>query len=160
MRHSRELLVLMMFLSWFLLPLIGKDAVKRFLPAGLFIALIVTIEDIIAKKRKWWWWYEKIHPKLSGIVPFLWGPFFIGSLWILKWTYGKYFRFIFINLVVDSIFVYFLVDWLKKLGIASLVRLKKYQLSLLFFFKSLLLYGFQFVKERKSLKKNSDNTLV
>ncbi|MEK5054858.1 MULTISPECIES: hypothetical protein [Niallia] len=122
--------------------------------------MIVTIEDIIAKKRKWWWWYEKIHPKLSGIVPFLWGPFFIGSLWILKWTYGKYFRYIFINLVVDSIFVYFLVDWLKKLGIASLVRLKKYQLSLLFFFKSLLLYGFQFVKERKSLKKNSDNTLV
>ncbi|MEK4823787.1 hypothetical protein CHH55_02335 [Niallia circulans] len=160
MRHSRGLLVLMMFLSWFFLPLIGKDAVKRFLPAGLFIALIVTIEDIIAKKRKWWWWYEKIHPKLSGIVPFLWGPFFIGSLWILKWTYGKYFRYIFINLVVDSIFVYFLVDWLKKLGIASLVRLKKYQLSLLFFFKSLLLYGFQFVKERKSLKKNSDNTLV
>lgn len=71
MRHSRGLLVLMMFLSWFFLPLIGKDAVKRFLPAGLFIALIVTIEDIIAKKRKWWWWYEKIHPKLSGIVPFM-----------------------------------------------------------------------------------------
>jgi hypothetical protein len=37
---------------------------------------------------------------------------------------------------------------LKDLGIASLVRLKKYQLSILFFVKSLLLYGFQMICER------------
>jgi len=84
---------------------------------------------------------------LSGIVPFLWGPFIVGSLWILKLTYGKFIKYIILNLIVDSIFTYFLVSWLRKLGIASLVRLKKYQLSLLFFLKSLLLYGFQFIKE-------------
>ncbi|MFJ8243838.1 hypothetical protein [Peribacillus asahii] len=154
MRYSKSLLVLMTILSWFSLPLLGRGTVKRFLPAGLFIVSVVTIEDLIAKKRKWWWWYEKLHPKLSGIVPFLWGPFFIGSMWILKMTYGKFIRYIILNLIVDSVFTYFLVDWLKKSGIASLVRLKKYQLSLLFFLKSLLLYGFQFVKEKVSIKKS------
>ena len=154
MSYSKSLLVLMTILSWFSLLFFGKGAVKRFLPAGLFITLVVTIEDLIAKKRKWWWWYEKIHPKLSGIVPFLLGPFFVGSMWILKLTYGKFIRYIILNLMVDSIFTYFLVDWLKRLGISSLVRLKKYQLSLLFFLKSLLLYGFQFVKEKVSLKKS------
>ena len=79
-RYSKSLLVLMMILSWFSIPLIGKREIKRFLPAVLFITMIVSIEDKIAKKRKWWWWYEKLHPKLSGIVPFLWGPFFIGSM--------------------------------------------------------------------------------
>jgi hypothetical protein len=149
MRYSKLLLVLMMIFSWVSIPLLGKREIKRFLPAGLFITMIVTIEDLIAKKRKWWWWYEKLHPKLSGIVPLLWGPFFIGSMWILKWTYGKFIRYIIINLIVDSVFTYFLVDLFKKIGIASLVRLKKYQLSMLFFLKSLLLYGFQFVKEKR-----------
>lgn len=74
-------------------------------------------------------------------------------MWILKLSYGKFIRYIMLNTMIDSMFTYFLVDWLKKLGISSLVRLKKYQLSLLFFLKSLLLYGFQFVKEKRSIKK-------
>jgi hypothetical protein len=157
MRYPKSLMVLMTIISWLSLLLLGKGAVKRFLPAGLFITLVVAIEDKFAQKRKWWWWYEKIHPRLSGIVPFLWGPFFIGSMWILKLTYGKFIRYIVLNLVVDSMFTYLLVDLLKKLGISSLVRLKKYQLSLLFFLKSLLLYGFQYVKEKmKSLDGDLD----
>jgi hypothetical protein len=148
MRYLKSFLALMTILSWLSLLLMGKVTVKRFLPAGLFITVVVAIEDLIAQKLNWWRWYVKLHPQLSGIVPFLLGPFFIGSLWILKLTYGKFFRYIILNLMVDSIFTYVLVDWLKKLGISSLVRLKKYQLSLLFFLKSLLLYGFQFAKEK------------
>jgi len=147
-RYLKPLLLLMMIIPWFSLPFLGKKSLKRFFPATLFIALVVTIEDVVAKKRKWWWWYENIHPKLSGIVPFVWGPFIVGSLWILKCTYGKFTKYIILNLIVDSFFTYFLTEWLKKLGIASLVRLKKYQLSLLFLLKSLLLYGFQFFKEK------------
>jgi len=148
MKYSKPLLLLMFVLSWLSFPLLGKESIKRFLPAGLFISLLVTIEDVIARKRKWWWWYEKIIPNLSGIVPFLWGPFFIGSMWILKLTYGRFTFYTILNLIIDSIFTFFMVDLLKKLGIASLIRLRKYQLSMLFFIKSLLLYGFQFVKEK------------
>ncbi|MGN7938413.1 hypothetical protein [Virgibacillus sp. 6R] len=148
MKYSKPLLLLMFVLSWLSFPLIGKESIKRFLPAGLFISLIVTIEDVIARKRKWWWWYEKIIPNLSGIVPFLWGPFLIGSMWILKLTYGRFTLYTIINFFVDSIFTFFMVDWLKKLGIASLIRLPKYQLSMLFFVKSLLLYSFQYIKEK------------
>ncbi len=151
-KYMKSLLLIMMIFPWFSLPFIGRRSVKRFLPAAFFISLVVTIEDVIAKKRKWWWWYEGIHPKLSGIVPFLWGPFIVGSIWILKLTYGKFTKYIILNLIVDSMFTYFLVDCLRKLGIASLVRLKKYQLSLLFFLKSILLYGFHFIKEN-SMKK-------
>jgi len=150
----KSILLLMMIVPWLSLPFLGGKSTKRFLPAAIFIALFVTIEDIFAKRRKWWWWYEYIHPKLSGIIPFLWGPFFVGSLWILKLTYGKFTRYIVLNLIVDSFFVYFLVNWLKKLGIASLVRMKKYQLSLLFLLKSLVLYAFQFIKENCIKKSN------
>lgn len=148
-KYLKCFLLLMMISPWLSLPFMGRRSIKRFLPASLFISLIVTFEDVIAKKRRWWWWYESFHPKLSGIVPFVWGPFIVGSLWILKLTFGKFIKYIILNLIIDTMFIYFLVDWLRRLGFASLVRMKKYQLSLLFFFKSLLLYGFQILRDRK-----------
>lgn len=69
-------------------------------------------------------------------------------MWILKFTYGKFWLYTGLNLIIDSGVTYIITESLKKLGIASLVRMKKYQLSLLFFIKAFLLYGFQFVKEK------------
>lgn len=148
MKFSKLLLLIMFIIPWFTLPMLGIKSIKRFLPASIFISLIVTLESIFAKKRKWWWWYERLHPNLQGGFPLTWGPFLIGSMWILKLTYGKFFIYLISNFLVDTLFTYPFVTFLKKQGIASLVRLKKYQLSLLFFFKSLLLYGFQILKEK------------
>jgi hypothetical protein len=149
MKYNKLLLILMMFLFWLTVPLLGKNAAKRLFPAGVFIALITRWENAIAKKRKWWWWYEKLHPRLSGSFPFVCGPFFVISIWILKLAHGKFYRYLLVNLIVESIFTYILVDkWLTKWGIASLVRMKKFQLSLLLFIDSLLLYGFQTLIEK------------
>ncbi|MBS4218389.1 hypothetical protein KHA96_08700 [Bacillus sp. FJAT-49711] len=149
MRRNKLLLILMLVISWLSLLSFGKSSFKRFLPVGLFSVFLTRLENGIAHKRAWWWWYEKLHPKLSGSFPFVWGPFMVGSMWILKFTYGKIFRYLIINVIIDSFFTYFLIDkWLTKFGIASLVRMKKIQLSLLLFFDSLLLYGFQFFAEK------------
>lgn len=151
-KYSKSLLLLVMILPWFTVPILGKDTFKRFLPAGLFISLVVRIVNFIAKKRRWWWWYETLSPKMSGVIPFMWGPFLVGSMWILKWTYGKFFRYMLLNLVVDGMFTYGLVYYLHKFGIASLVRMKKIQLMYVFIFEALLLYGFQFLKEKVLVK--------
>jgi hypothetical protein len=147
MKYSKPLLLLIMILPWFTIPLFGERPFKRFLPSGVFISLLVRIVNIIAKKRKWWWWYETIHPKLSGVFPFMLGPFLVGSLWILKWTYGKFFRFMMLNFLFDSFFTYIVVPYLTKFGIVSLVRMKKIQLMYVFTVLSLLLYIFQWLKE-------------
>lgn len=76
------------------------------------------------------------------------GTVLIGSIWILRLTYGKFKWYLLLNLAVDTVFTYIFVNMLKGLRIASLVRLKKYQLSILFFVKSLLLYGFQMIREK------------
>jgi hypothetical protein len=148
---AKVVLPSLMVLSWLTIPLLGKQAIKRFLPASLLLAIIVSFEDKLAKKRKWWWYFVKIHPKLSGGFPLTWGPFLVGSMWILRFTYGKFFFYLLLNLVVDTVFTYKFVNILKNSGIASLVRLKKYQLSLLFFAKSMLLYGFQMVQEKYNI---------
>lgn len=75
MKYSKSLLLLVMILPWFTVPILGKDAFKRFLPAGLFILIVLLIVNFIAKKRIWWWWDETLSPKMSGVIPFMWGPF-------------------------------------------------------------------------------------
>jgi hypothetical protein len=147
-RHPKAFLWLMLLLPFLSVPLIGKRSLKRFLPAALFMSVLVSYEGRIARKRKWWWYFEQIHPKIPGGFPLTWGPFFIGSMWILKLTYGKFLIYTILNLIIDSGFTYLFISILKKLGIGTLVKLKKYQLSLLFFFKSMLLYGFQYLIEK------------
>ncbi|MBM7659876.1 hypothetical protein JOC85_000643 [Bacillus mesophilus] len=148
MKNPKIFLLLLMILPWFTLPLLGKSTAKKYFLASLFISLVVRGESIVAKKRKWWKFHATIHPKVIGEFPLIWGPFLIGSMWILKFTYGKFFAYIILNLIIDSIFVYPYVSFLKKSGIGTLKRLKSYQLSLLFFIKSLLLYGFQYLNEK------------
>ncbi|MCM3160036.1 hypothetical protein [Metabacillus litoralis] len=158
LKYSRLLLFLMMILPWFSLPVIDKKSFKRFYPASLFISIIVWLESFIAKKRRWWWFYERIHPKIRGETPLIWGPFFIGSLWIMKFTYGKFYLYLLINLLVDSFFSFRLVNWFQKLGISSLVRMNRLQLLFVFQFKALLLYGFQFIKEKGNRVKFDKST--
>jgi hypothetical protein len=141
-----------MILSWFSLAFLGREPIKRFLPTSLLMAIIVKVVNIIAKKRKWWWWYGKIHPSLSGEFPFVWGSFFVGSLWILKWTYGNLIKYLGLNLLAHSAFTYGLEPYLQKFGIASLVRMKKLQLMYVFMVLACLLYSFQLFKEKVLVK--------
>jgi len=155
MKNTRQLLVLMMVFSWLSLAFIGKQTMKRFLPASLFMAILVRIVNAIAKERKWWWWYTKIHPSVSGSFPFVWGAFFVGSLWILKLTYGNFKKYIGLNLLTHSIFTYIVEPFLQKYGIASLVRMKKIQLMYVFMVLSTLFYGIQYSIEKVFRKKES-----
>ncbi|MCA1032258.1 hypothetical protein LCL95_14565 [Bacillus timonensis] len=148
MKYSKSFVWLMLILPWLSAPLLGKGTLKRFLPSAILISFIVHYESKVAKKRRWWYWYENISSKLDGGYALTWGAFLVGSLWILKFTYGKFWYYLGLNLIVNNTFSYVLTEFLKKYGIASLVRLKKYQLSLLFFMKTLILYGLQFLKEK------------
>lgn len=143
MRKNKMILLVMMILPWLSVPFIGRRAIKRFYPGALFIIVWVAVESIFAKKRVWWRIYEKLIPNVIGEMPFMVGPFFVGSLWILKFTFGNFMRYLYLNLFLDTLFAYPGMFILKKLGIASLVRLRPYQMVILFMSKSVLMYGFQ-----------------
>lgn len=42
------------------------------------------------------------------------GPFFVGSMWILKWTYGNLKRFLLLNAIMDAIFSFPTIRLLRK----------------------------------------------
>lgn len=141
--------VTMVLLAWLTLPYLGLRNVKKFLPATLLIALIEGINVQIGKRRKWWVFYNKPNSYLFNEFPYNIGPFLVGSMWILKWTYGNFKKFIFLNAIVDGAFTFILAIVLKKLKIFTLVRINKFQLFVYFFYKAFLLYGFQKIIESK-----------
>jgi len=148
MRHTRLYITLMTILPWLSLPLLNKKTVKRFLPGSLFMCLYLLAEGSLAQKKKWWWFPFSVKPNVLAELPLIIGPFFIGSLWVFKYTFGKFNLYIFINIIIDSIFTYLAISLFKKIGYVSLVRLSRIQLSLLFLVKSILMYGFQVLYEK------------
>lgn len=153
MKKLRFLLLIMMIVPWFMLPLLGSRALKRFLPATIFISLCTELLHIVAKKLKWWKFDSSIHPKVRPSIPFTFGPEFFTALWCLKAAYGRLPFFLLINTIAHVIFAYPIMHLLKTLGIVSLQRLSSLQFVVLLFCRGSLLYSFQFVKEKFFSKK-------
>ncbi|YCA46344.1 hypothetical protein M1E11_24975 (plasmid) [Bacillus sp. JZ8] len=149
MKRYKLCLIGMLIVPWFSLPLLGKQTFKKFFLSSLGINLLALGESFIAHKKRLFWFYKRLHPKLLGDIPLIFGPFIVGSLWIFKFTYGHFFRYMVTNITVDSFFVYIVMDWFKKIGYGSLIRLKKYQFSIIFFIKAVVLYGLQKTIEKK-----------
>lgn len=141
-------IALLFILPWLSLPLIGGKTVKRFLPGARFISLYLIIEGMIAQRRKWWWFPSNIKPNVLNELPLIFGPFFVGSIWILKYTFGKFKLYFIVNLIVDSLFTYGMMRGFRKMGYVTLVRLNSLQLSIIFLLKTLAMYGFQVIYEK------------
>lgn len=109
----------------------------------MFMSLLVYCENVLAERIKWWTISTKIFPHVNGIMPFVLGVFLTGSVWILKFTYKNIYLYVFVNILVDTFFTYPFYSLFKKFGVWRLAHLKQYQLSALFFVKSLLMYAFQ-----------------
>jgi hypothetical protein len=149
MNNKKKFVLVVMLLPWLTVPFIGKNAMKRFSLTSIVIGLLFGAQSIYAHKKGWWRVYTQLFPKTMGEVPFIVGPFFVGAIWILKFTYGKFIRYTLVNLGIDFFHIFIFVKWLQRVGIASLIRLKEYQALLLFSANAAIMYGFQRLIDKK-----------
>ena len=157
MRRHKNFIILLAILPWLSVSFLDRKTLKKFIPGVSFITLYVIAEGWLAEKKKWWWFFHKAKPNVLGELPLIAGPFIVGSFWTLKFAYGNFKRYFITNLIIDSFFTYIMVGIFKRMGYATLVRLSKFKLSLLFLIKSLSLYGFQYGYELyKSKSKKED----
>ncbi|KAA0546936.1 hypothetical protein FZW96_13165 [Bacillus sp. BGMRC 2118] len=153
MKNNKLMILLMTLLPWLSIPLLGFKTFKRYLPGVLFMSIYLIVEGRYAEKRKWWWFPYNVKPNVLGEFPLIFGPFFIGSFWILKYTFGKFKLYFLVNLIIDSLFTFLCLDIFKKMGYVTLVKLSKIQLSIVFLLKTIVLYGFQLFYEKIFIKK-------
>jgi len=140
--------IAMVIVSWLSLPLLGRRDIKKYFPASVLIVLLEVFHVQIGKKKKWWIFYNKPESYFTGEFPFNIGPFLVSSMWILKWTYGHFKKFIFANAILNAFFAFFLIRILEYLKVAKLVRFNQIQFFLYFFFKAFILYVFHYIVEK------------
>lgn len=134
---------------WLSLIFLGKRNVKRFSIAGIVIILIELINHKYGQKRKWWQFYDKKKSFLTNELPFSVGPYMPISMWILKYTYGDFKKFLLTNAISDGLFAFLFIELLKKIKIIRLNKLNNIQFFFYLYYKAFILYGVQYLVEKK-----------
>ncbi|MDQ0157579.1 hypothetical protein [Robertmurraya andreesenii] len=135
-------------IPWLSLLFLGKSHIKRFSFAGIIIVIFEIINHIYGHKRKWWKFYDKRKSFFKDELPFSIGPYMPLSMWILKYSYGNFKKFVLINVISDGLFAFLLIDILKRFKIIRLNRLNHVQFFWYLHYKAYLLYGVQYLYEK------------
>ena len=155
-RHKIFNLLIIVF-PWLTLLFIGKRSFKRFSLAGVFIIGFEILNHMYGHKRKWWKFYDKRKWFIKDELPFSIGPYMPLSMWILKISYGKFKKYVLLNVIADGLFAFLFIDVLKRFKIVGLNRLNHVQFFIYLHYKAYLMYGVQMayekVKELTSKKK-------
>jgi len=106
----------MLVLPWSTLFFMPKKDIKRWMPAALFIMVTTTIIVDVGVRWKVWETYENIYP-LSEMISFTYGALPIGAMWILKFTYGRFWLYASVQVVFSLVFILFVLPFLHRRGI-------------------------------------------
>jgi hypothetical protein len=146
----------MLLIPWLSLFLLEKKEVKRYFPAAFIVIILEMVTEKIGQKRKWWIFYANPNTFILNELFFSMGPFLIGSIWILKLTYGNINNFLLLNAATDGIFAFVLTKILDKMKIARLERFSEFQFFIYMFCKVPFLYGAQYLFDKKISFKESN----
>ncbi|MGY3715871.1 hypothetical protein ACWE42_10140 [Sutcliffiella cohnii] len=146
-RHLFFNLSIILF-PWLSLIFIGKSNFKRYSVAGVFIIVFEIFNHLYGNKKKWWKFYDKKDFFIKDELPFSIGPYMPLCMWILKYSYGNFKKFLFLNVVADGIFAFIMMDVMKKFKIIRLNRLSRIQFFFYIHYKAYLLYGVQYLYEK------------
>jgi hypothetical protein len=157
MKYRKLFLLGMLIIPWLSIPFLGRGSIRKYLQTSIFITVFTKLLDLYGEKNRWWRFYKGIH--LFDSMDFLnLGPFFASSLWMLKLTYGKFFTYLISNTILHIVFIYAGLTYLKKLKVLALVKLSKPRYLVLHFFRGLLLYLFQYLKDKLTTKKRTNHS--
>ncbi|WP_430487360.1 hypothetical protein [Priestia flexa] len=143
-------------ISWISIRFIPKEQVKKYTPVSIFTSLIVSLTFVMATDFGWWKLKKPVIPGLKSInVFYVFGAFFVGTIWIFKLVYKiGFLPYLITNALIDSFFVYIIVPFAEKIGVGKRYISKTFILGLMLS-ASLIIYGFQKWYEAPSNTKTS-----
>jgi len=130
-------------LPWLTLFLMKKEDIKRYMPVALFAALLTTIIHDVGIDLGFWTVRGRAFP-LYEMLPYFYGLIPVLTLWIFKFTNGRFRLYFITNLVLDIGFAfYFLGSLLPARGIYALVGITRTQVVFINVVHITLLYIYQ-----------------
>ncbi|WP_102271682.1 hypothetical protein [Cytobacillus massiliigabonensis] len=119
-----------------------KETLRRYMPSALFLIVLNTLFYQIAWEYNWWkedgvfGWDKVVN------IPWNYVAFPVMIIWVLKFTFERFWVYFFVNLGLDIFFSYIWYPLEFKLGLAT-GEIKAYQNLLILTFLSLTIYFFQ-----------------
>ncbi len=128
-------------LAWLSTLLLKQEELRRYMPVALFCSLAFAFIFEMGISLQWWAVKEATFP-LINIPIFIYGPYLIGTIWIFKYTYGRFWLFLVTNIVLDYFLVFFLIDWFIRRGVWE-AYISYFQGVLVTVVLAVALYGYQ-----------------
>lgn len=143
----------LLLVPWLTVFFIPKNVFKKYTPVATFASLLVAINCMLSIPFKWWKVKGGLLNKVFNDLSFILGPFFIGTIWIFRLTFGKFWIYLFTNTVMD-LFLAYPVNWImQKFKVYKLVNFKPIHIYLVSILFALVIYPYQlFISREKSSK--------
>lgn len=113
---NQTLLGLVLILPWLTLFFMRKDEIKRFMPVALFTIITANIITEVGETFNLWVVKETIFP-LSHTLTYELSLVPVLTMWLFKFTYGRFWRFIFADAIINIGFIYILMSFISARGI-------------------------------------------
>ncbi|ABR47628.1 hypothetical protein Amet_1429 [Alkaliphilus metalliredigens QYMF] len=102
------------------LVLIGDKTLRRFLPVTLFVTVVNTLIYQAAYHYNWWREPGLFDWEKVANIPWVYSAYLVATIWIFKFTYGKFIVYLITNLILDGVYIYiFMVSNTRKNGISN-----------------------------------------
>lgn len=90
-----------LIVPWLTLIFMKKEDIKRFIPASILAVFLSIIVCDIGVGKGYWHFRETTYP-LALLSTYVYGLFPIVSIWILKYTYERFWLYFVAEVVVKS----------------------------------------------------------
>lgn len=137
---------LLVILPWFTLFFMKKEEVRRFLPVGLFAALTSLVIADVGSTLNLWILRENVYP-FGTLFPYHLGASIVITMWLFKWAYGRFIRYLGLDAVFNLANAFLLLPWLAVLGIRENLAISYTGILVINTLHGILLYGFQVLYE-------------
>jgi hypothetical protein len=133
-----------LIVPWLTLFLLKKDTVKRYFPVAVFTALLVTIVFEMAYSRDWW------DLLLANVawgnitnVPFVYGVFFVGTIWIFYLSYPNFWIYMLVNALIDALHIFLVSPFILQGRLYRLVRINELEVYSIMLTLAIAAYVYQ-----------------
>ncbi|PKM76707.1 MAG: hypothetical protein CVU90_11020 [Firmicutes bacterium HGW-Firmicutes-15] len=128
---------------WLTLFFMKREEIKRYMPVALLAIVITTIIHDTGIGLGFWVVRETAFP-LYEMLPYFYGLIPVLTLWIFKFTNGRFWIYVITNIILDIGFAFYLLgNMFPNRGIYALVGITSTQVLLLNLGHFTLLYVFQ-----------------
>lgn len=144
---NQVLLWSILILPWLTLSFMPKESIKRWTPVALFSALTSVLAVELGENLGWFIYGQAAYP-LRTPSYIIFGLNIVITMWLFSYLYGRFWRYIVIDTVINFGFIYLLhVYFLGSRGLFHEVGLTPLQNALIVTFAGILAYGYQMWQE-------------